>query len=578
MTRIPSCEFQQRAATLLESLYGAEVTGALLERLMLTTGRIDPQVTHPSDPEPWSEKDAVLITYADMIREEGKAPLQTLGTWLNKRIKHGFSTLHLLPFCPWSSDDGFSVKDYRAVEPSYGSWKDIESLAEERDLMMDLVLNHASAQGDWFRDFNAGIAPARHYFIAENPDGAWGEVVRPRALPLFSLKPTREGEAWVWTTFSEDQVDLNWKNPDVLFEFLDILLLYLSKGMRMVRLDAVAFLWKTEGTNCVHLPQTHAIVKLLRLFLDYVAPGTRMVTETNVPQPENFSYFGEGDEAHLVYQFSLPPLLLHTLLRQDTRILSQWAKALPALPPGCTYFNFTASHDGIGLRPLQGLLSPEAIDWLIESVKTRGARISEKSNPDGSTSPYEINITYVDALSDPEEPLNGLGCFFCAQAITLAFKGIPGVYFNSIIAGHNNETALREGLSARSINRRKWKLSEIETLLQDPAGSASTALSRLNRLLKKRAAHPAFHPDSPMEILDLGPSIFAFTRGPWKGAGRIHCLFNCSNRKQIIVHPGKTLHLSESETIEEMILRKTIHAKQKELVLQPFQALWISAH
>lgn len=128
--------------------------------------------------------------------------------------------------------------------------------------MFDLVLNHCSARSSWFKDFIAGIEPARHYFLNMDPKQDYSEVVRPRTSPLLTKTRTIDGEANVWTTFSADQVDLNWCNPEVLFEFIDILMFYISKGMRIVRMDAVAFVWKELGTNCIHLPETHEIVKL----------------------------------------------------------------------------------------------------------------------------------------------------------------------------------------------------------------------------------------------------------------------------------------------------------------------------
>jgi len=121
--------------------------------------------------------------------------------------------------------------------------------------------------------------------------------------------------------------------------------------MRIARLDAVAFLWKELGTNCLHLPETHELVKLFRDVCEIVAPRAIILTETNVPHAENVSYFGQGDEAHMVYQFSLPPLLLHAFITGNGQYLTHWASGLEPPPAGCTFFNFTASHDGVGVRP-----------------------------------------------------------------------------------------------------------------------------------------------------------------------------------------------------------------------------------
>ncbi len=331
--------------------------------------------------ERWSEKDTVLITYADMVTREGCSPLSTLDEFASHRLAESFSTIHLLPFYPWSSDDGFSVVNYYEVAIEYGDWEDVEALGSKFDLMFDLVLNHCSRESSWFKDFVSGIEPARHFFLPIDPKTDLSAVVRPRTSPLLTTTQTRDGEVSVWTTFSSDQVDLNWQNPEVLFEFMNILMFYLHQGVRFIRLDAVAFLWKEIGTDCLHLPQTHEVVKLLHDFADMVAPELILLTETNVPHDQNVSYFGKRDEAHMVYQFSLPPLLLHALLAENSSYLTAWAKSLKDPPKGCTFFNFTASHDGIGVKPLQGVLPEEEILWLCQKVRERGGSHFDETQP-----------------------------------------------------------------------------------------------------------------------------------------------------------------------------------------------------
>lgn len=360
----------------LNHLYGGEAE-RLLERFFMMIGRYGVGGIETATPgEIWSEKDSVLITYADSIQSPQQGtPLRALESFAQEHLKGAIRTIHLLPFYPWSSDDGFSVIDYRAVEAGAGNWQDVEHLGKEFDLMFDLVLNHCSARSSWFKDFIAGIEPARHYFLNMDPKQDYSEVVRPRTSPLLTKTRTIDGEANVWTTFSADQVDLNWCNPEVLFEFIDILMFYISKGMRIVRMDAVAFVWKELGTNCIHLPETHEIVKLFRDIVDIIAPRTILLTETNVPHEENVSYFGYGDEAQMVYQFSLPPLLLHGLATANASFLTKWAQELAPPPEGCTFFNFTASHDGVGVRPIEGILPANEKKKLIKHVEKAGAKL-----------------------------------------------------------------------------------------------------------------------------------------------------------------------------------------------------------
>ncbi|RMF85866.1 MAG: alpha-amylase, partial [Nitrospinota bacterium] len=443
-------------------------------------------------------------------------------------------------------------------------------------LMVDLVLNHVSRQSEWFRDYVEGIAPARDYFITVDPQTDLSQVVRPRSTPLLTPVQTQEGSRYLWTTFSTDQIALNFANPDVLFEFLDILLLYISMGARIIRLDAIAYLWKKIGTPCIHLPETHEIVKLLRDFLTLVAPHVLLLTETNVPHAENISYFGNGDEAHLVYQFSLPPLLLHALQTGNSRYLTRWAASLPSLPTGCTVLNFTASHDGIGVRPLHGLIPEEEFSRLVEGIRQRGGYISMKRDTDGSESPYELNITYFDALSDPEDPDmdRQVARFLCSQAVMLALQGIPAIYFHSLTATPNDEAAVRRTGHARAINRKRWDAHSLEALLQD----ASTITARVFRsylhLLRLRARHPAFHPEGVQRILDLGDSLFALERTAPDQSETIVALHNVTAHT-VTVPIDRIPSLQKAGQGKELITGRTMKPVPRTLRLSPYATAWI---
>ncbi len=412
----------------LERLYGKKSGSQLLERLTLLAGRYaveDLREPSPKGGPHWNEQDTLLITYGDMVCAPEEKPLKTLGRFLDQRLKGAISNVHILPFFPYSSDEGFSVIDYLEVDDRLGSWEDVQAIGKELGLMFDLVLNHTSRQSSWFTNFVNGIAPARDYFIIIDPETDLKAVVRPRTSPLLSPTQTAVGERCVWTTFSTDQIDLNFANPDVLFEFLDILLDYVKRGARIIRLDAIAYLWKRSGTSCLNLPETHEIVKLLRDVLAMLAPQVILLTETNLPHEQNLSYFGEGDEAHMVYQFSLPPLLLHALHTGSGQYLNEWANSLPPIPTGCTYLNFTASHDGIGVRPLEGLVPETEIERLIATVEERGGYVSKRTDgTSGSEKPYEFNITYFDALSDFGHSITDrhIARFLCSQAIMLGLK------------------------------------------------------------------------------------------------------------------------------------------------------------
>jgi len=521
--------------TQLKRTYGIETVAQIEPRLSALIERYRGQISTPADVS-LSERDSILITYGDQVREPGKFPLQTLADFCQTHLRGTVSGIHILPFYPWSSDDGFSVKDYRTVDPALGGWRDIERLGRSFRLMFDGIINHASAQGAWFQSFLRDEKPYRDYFLTVEGDPDLSKVVRPRTLPLLTEFSTTAGPRRVWTTFSADQVDLDFHNPDVLLEIFDILLMYAQRGAQFIRLDAIAYLWKEIGTSCIHLPQTHAIIQLLRTVLDEVAPHVRLITETNVLHSDNISYFGDGkNEAQLVYNFALPPLTLHTLRTGDAAVLSGWAAGLDLPSDQTTFFNFLASHDGIGLNPARGLLSPAEIDALIEQTLAHGGLISYKQNPDGSQSPYEMNINYFDALSNPasDEPLElQVGRFMATQAIMLALRGVPGIYFHSLFGSRNWKEGVEQTHHNRTINRQKLERSALESELANPASLRAQVFGRYRQLLAQRAASPAFHPHGGQKVLDVGPSVFGLLRTSPDDSQQVTCLQNVTAQTQ----------------------------------------------
>jgi sucrose phosphorylase len=552
-------------------LYGPQRADQCIKRLIAMTGRYGVGYGIAKPAVLWTEKNAVLITYADTVRRDGEKPLTTLLQFTEAHLKEVFSTVHLLPFFPWSSDDGFSVIDYRQVAAECGSWKHVQALGERFDLMFDLVLNHVSRKSSWFKHYIDGVAPYRDYFIDIDPKTDLSAVVRPRNLPLLTPILLSGAEKHLWTTFSDDQLDLNFASPDVLFEFLDILFFYIANGAKIIRLDAIAYLWKQPGTSCIHLEQTHEIVKLMRDILDMIAPGVVLLTETNVPHEENISYFGHGDEARMVYQFSLPPLLLHALHTENSKYLTAWAKNVCKTPDGCTWFNFTASHDGIGVRPLAGLIPDPELAELVVAVKGLGGQVSVKRNADGSESPYELNITYFDALGGDEYQV---ARFLCSQTVMLGLKGIPGVYLHSLTATPNDQEGLKATGRARSINRKKWNADELETLLNGQNASAEIFHEYLRRL-KIRRQHSAFHPDAAQRVLDLGKALFAFVRTAADGTA-IVCISNVSKARKNIRPGGRVSELNNAEPCTDLLSGMRISGANKTLSLEPFQTVWLA--
>ncbi|MEA3412969.1 MAG: sugar phosphorylase [Pseudomonadota bacterium] len=568
--------------TRFERLYGEERTPLLLERLGVLAGRfgLDVAWRHERRPTRWDQGDSVLITYGDMVRAEGEKPLRTLNRFATRYLKGVVRGIHILPFFPWSSDDGFSVIDYRKVDEALGGWEDVEAIGENFDLMFDLVLNHVSSQSAWFRHFQTGIAPERHYFFSMDPDVDLSAVVRPRTSPLLTRTQTPCGERFIWTTFSADQVDLDFSNPDVLFEFLDILLMYAKRGARIIRLDAIAYLWKEVGTPCINLEQTHEVVKLLRDVLEALSPRTLLLTETNLPHAQNVSYFGDGDEAHMVYQFSLPPLLLHALQTGNSRYLTAWARDLGDPPPGCTFLNFTASHDGVGVRPLEGIVPDEELFSLVERVKKLGGRVSSRTGDGGQARPYELNITWFDALGDPaldDEPAH-IARFLCSQAIALALRGIPAIYFHSLTAGRNDYFGVRQTGHPRAINRGRWSEAQLNDLLSDQTSVTSRVYHEYSRLLALRAQHPAFHPDGPQRVLELEEGLFGVERVAPDGSDRVVSVHNITKAVQEIDTSrlfGDRSEASPGSPWKDIVADEVIDGEAGVVEMAPWQTRWI---
>ncbi len=534
---------EQRMQHLLQFLYGEEMgsrTYQALKRMLDAFEETHPHLQSSSVPfsERLTQQDHLLITYGDQVRTPDEAPLHTLYQFLKQYTGDFLRGVHLLPFFPYSSDDGFSVIDYRKVNPALGTWEDIRRFRQHFRLMVDAVINHVSRHSPWFEWFICGKAPYRDFFIVVDPDTDLSQVVRPRTTPLLTPVETVEGVKYVWTTFSPDQIDLNYHNPQVLLEIIRILLFYVSQGAEIIRLDAIAYLWKEIGTPCIHLPQTHAVVKLFRAIFDRVAPGVLLLTETNVPHEENISYFGDGtDEAQMVYQFSLPPLVMHTFLHGDARTLQQWAATLSTPSDETTFFNFLASHDGIGLRPAEGLLTPEEIQRLVDVTLQRGGFVSYRSLPDGGKAPYELNITYYEALNDlqKEEPLSlRIARFMAAHAIMFSLEGVPGIYFHSLIGSLN----WREGVGYtghfRTINRQKFLRSELEARLHTPDSREGLILERMRQLLHVRSRERAFHPNSSQHILSTSPALFGVLRIPEHPQETVSSLVNVTPDTQHI--------------------------------------------
>lgn len=524
----------------------------------------------------WSQRDALVITYGDSVISPGEKPLHTLKRFLDDHSEGLLTGVHILPFYPWSSDDGFAVLDYSSVNEALGSWQDVQDIAQDYDLMADLVINHCSSRSLWFENFIKGEEPGAGYFFTASPNDDLDNVVRPRTSPLLRKVQTAQGAQYVWCTFSHDQVDLDFRNPQVLAQFVSILRQYLDNGIRIFRLDAVAFLWKEAGTSCLNLPQTHEVVRLLRTLVEQSRGDAVLITETNIPNRENLSYFGNVNEAHCVYNFSLPPLLVNTLVSGDCDYLRQWMMSMPPAQNGTAFFNFIASHDGIGLRPAEGLLSDKELDTLITTMESFGGHVSYRALESGENRPYEINIALFDALqgttAGPDE--FGHERYICAHAIMLGLEGIPGIYIHSLLGTRNDYKRMENLGYYRAINRHQWDGGLLDEELARAESEHARVFRDIKALLAIRQKQTAFHPNATQFTLHLGNEIFGYWRQSMDRRQSIFCISNISLQVQTL-DPGG-INLVDTQQWYDLITGSPVTRGSAPIELQPYQTLWIS--
>ncbi len=531
---------------------------------------------HTNNKPHWSERDAVLITYGDSIKNKDNKPLEVLDEFLTRYLTDTISSVHILPFFPFSSDDGFAVIDYEEVNTKLGGWKHIREIASRFKLMSDLVLNHASSQHRWFHQFIEGKQPGRDYIKTAELDDDLSQVVRPRPHPLLRPTETTEGMKQVWCTFSHDQVDLDFSNPDMLVEFLRILRMHITQGVRIVRLDAVAFLWKKPGSSSIHLPQTHEIIRLMRTLVNFDKERVVLITETNVPNQENLSYFGNQNEAHVIYNFSLPPLMVHALLTGKSDYLKKWQMGMPPAAMGTTYLNFTASHDGIGQRPVEGLLDDDEVKCMHETIKSFGGLVSMRKTNDGGEKPYELNVSLFDALKGTVEGEDEwqIERFLCSQTIMMGLEGIPAFYIHSLLATPNDYENVERTRHNRSINRHSWDYQSLQEKLADQGSSNARVFNELRRRIAIRVSQAAFHPNATQFTLHLGSELFGFWRQSIDRSQSIFCISNMTKKKQDLeLH---NINLINGEEWKDLLSGDMITSANESVPLKPYQTVWIS--
>lgn len=544
----------EKIATHLEKIYTSKQD--LDQANQLFTDLLEKYATKKFTENPAiDQSNAYLITYGDSFQHGNEKGLKVLREVVQTYLDDSITDVHLLPMFPFTSDDGFSVTDYLTINRALGDWDDIKKLAQKKRLMYDFVANHMSAKSEWFKKFLNNDIGFEQSFVEYQEEFDTTNVTRPRTSPLFHEYSTDKGEKKkVWTTFSDDQVDVNPKDPIMLARLSEVLLEYTFRGASSIRLDAIGFLWKDSGTTCMHLPKTHEIVKMWRTLLNHFSPNTQIITETNVPHKENISYLGDGhNEANQVYQFPLPPLVLFSFIQENTQKLAEWASTIHALSDEATFFNFLASHDGIGMRPVEGILDDTERETIVERVLNNQGKVSYKSNPDGSQTVYELNINYGDALRSSEDT-DQLAAkkLIAAHNILLSFVGVPAIYYHSIFGSRGDLQGVEESGINRRINRQKIETKQLATEL-DIDSYRKTVYEGITRLLKERQNYEAFSPYGEQEVLHLDEQVFALKRTA-KDGSEIISLTNVTGTEKIVEGLNGINVLTQTEVDNNFIL------------------------
>ena len=527
---------------------------------------------NPQKKKTISEKTSLIISYGDSVYSDKKGSIKVFQKFFQKKLNKYFDTIHFLPFYPSSSDSGFAVKDHYKIESKLGSWSDIKNISKSNNIMADMVINHSSARGLWFKNFLKKKKPGKNYFLTVNSKFNTSKVVRPRDHKLLKKIKIFNKSDFLWRTFSPDQVDLNFKNPSVLLRFIKIMIHLINNGVTIFRLDAIAYLWKENGSKCINLKQTHEIIKLLRIVTSHLNIQTIIITETNLPEKENLSYFGKNDEANWIYNFSLPPLLIHGFLFENSSYLNKWSKSLPNTKYGNSYLNFIASHDGIGMRPTEGILNKEILNNLLKRLKKNGSKFSYRKISNKGKKVYEANITIFDALKKSDYDPKGkyfLERYVSAHAVMISFEGIPAIYFNSLFGTSNDEAKFIITGNNRDVNRYKWNFKNISKKLNDKRSKQSIFYQNICNLLNIRRTQKAFHPNASRLNINLGSNIFCFKRTSIDKKQTILCITNLTSKTQ-------TLKLKKMYNKWKNLIKPLIKNEKNLFMLKPFETIWLS--
>jgi len=445
-----------------------------------------------------------LIAYADRL---GGGDIKRLHQLLKGPLAGLFGGVHLLPFYYpiHGTDAGFDPIDHTQIDPCLGSWADIKELGQDLDLMADLIVNHVSSASPQFMDYSEkGDASIYNgMFLTMDsifPNGATEAdllaIYRPRpGLPLSYVTLKNAKKRLLWTTFTRQQIDINVHHPQGQAYLQSVLQTLHENNIRMVRLDAIGYAVKKPGTSCFMIPETFAFIEYLAN--QAVALDIEVLVEIHSHFRRQIEIARQVDR---VYDFALPPLVLHAIFNRTARYLKQWLEISPR-----NAITVLDTHDGIGVidigadstdpqnRP--GIITPEELDALVEKIHTNTNGQSRLATGVAASNLdlYQVNCTFYDALGRNDRD------YLLARAIQFFAPGVPQVYYVGLLAGENDMALLAKSGVGRDINRHYYTPEEIDRAIQRPV------VQSLFKLIRFRNHHPAFNGSFSMpETRDSG--------------------------------------------------------------------------
>lgn len=529
--------------------------------------------------EYFSEKDVILIVYGDNIKNKKEPTLKTLSGFLGK-IKKYINIVHIIGLFLYSSDRGFSIIDFKKINPRFGKFSHLKKIEKNFKLLIDFVCNHISSKSDWYKKFAKGDKEYQNFFICFDklPEKEKIECVfRPRTTPLLVKRNLAIGRKWLWRTFCHDQIDLNYQNPKVLLKMIDVFLFYVERGAKLIRLDAIGYIWKKLGTTCFLTKESHVFIQLLRNILDIVSPDTLLIAEVNIGIKENLTYLGKKEkEAQLIYNFTLAPLVLYSFYKENTKKLINSLNLFDFTSKSKNIINILDCHDGISVVGAKDVLSQKEIKFLEKEILKRNGKINYKKEKNKKT-PYEFNITWWSAIEEKKESeILNIKKYIASRGIQFSLKGIPAIYFLGLFGIENCISCYEKTKKTRDINRKRFTENKIKKFLLEQKMKENKVFYEILRLLKYRNKEKAFHPAGEQIPLFLNKKLFSIIRISPNKKEKILVIINISRDNIKIKIKPEEIYTSRKHLLN--IIDKTILLCQKDgfnILVHPYQILWL---